>query len=120
MFYSCKKNKKNIKIIAVQSENFPSFYNSFYKKKYSFSSGSVAEGIAVKKIGTINSKILNKNVDKCILVKEKKIEEAISHFLMKDKTLVEGAGAVGLAAILEDKNTQIFKKYRNSCLWRKP
>ena len=98
-----KSKKKNIKIIAVQSENFPSFYNSFYKKKYSFSTGSVAEGIAVKKIGNINSKILNKNVDKCILVKEKKIEEAISHFLMKDKTLVEGAGAVGLAAILEDK-----------------
>ena len=37
------------------------------------------------------------------LVKEKKIEEAISHFLMKDKTLVEGAGAAGLAAILEGK-----------------
>ena len=37
------------------------------------------------------------------LLKKKKIEEAISLFLMKDKTLVEGAGAIGLAAILEGK-----------------
>ena len=100
---AAKSLKKNIKIIAVQTENFPSFYNLFYKKKHSFSTGSVAEGIAVNKIGKINSKILNKYVDKCVLVKEKKIEEAISLFLMKDKTLVEGAGAIGLAAILEGK-----------------
>ena len=98
-----KNMKKNIKIIAVQSENFPSFYNAHYKKNLSFKTGSVAEGIAVKKVGKINLKILNKYVDKCVLVKEKKIEEAISYFLMKDKTLVEGAGAVGLAAILEGK-----------------
>ncbi|MDC3023949.1 threonine ammonia-lyase [Alphaproteobacteria bacterium] len=98
-----KNMKKNIKIIAVQTENFPSFYNEYYKKNLSFKTGSVAEGIAVKKIGKINLKILNKYVDKCVLVKEKKIEEAISYFLMKDKTLVEGAGAVGLAAILEGK-----------------
>ena len=100
---AAKSLKKNIKIIAIQTENFPSFYNLFYKKKHSFSTGSVAEGIAVNKIGKINSKILNKYVDKCVLVKEKKIEEAISLFLMKDKTLVEGAGAIGLAAILEGK-----------------
>ena len=100
---AAKSLKKNIKIIAIQTENFPSFYNLFYKKKHSFSAGSVAEGIAVNKIGKINSKILNKYVDKCVLVKEKKIEEAISLFLMKDKTLVEGAGAIGLAAILEGK-----------------
>ena len=73
------KKKKNIKIIAVQSENFPSFYNSFYKRNI-FNSGSVAEGIAVKKIGKINSKILNKNVDKCILVKEKKLRKQFHIF----------------------------------------
>ena len=69
---AAKSLKKNIKIIAIQTENFPSFYNLFYKKKHSFSTGSVAEGIAVNKIGKINSKILNKYVDKCVLVKEKK------------------------------------------------
>lgn len=106
---AAKSLKKNIKIIAIQTENFPSFYNLFYKKKHSFSNGSVAEGIAVNKIGKINSKILNKYVDKCVLVKEKKIEEAISLFLMKDKTLVEGAGAIGLAAILEGKTPKTSK-----------
>ena len=44
------------------------------------------------------------------MVKENKIEEAISYFLMKDKTLVEGAGAIGLAALLEGK---IYKNSKN-------
>ncbi len=98
-----KNLKKNIKVIAIQTENFPSFYNTFYNKKCKFSSGSVAEGVAVKKIGNLNTKILNKLVDKCVLVNERKIEEAISFFLMRDKTLVEGAGALGLGAILQGK-----------------
>ncbi|MBF96383.1 MAG: L-threonine dehydratase catabolic TdcB [Alphaproteobacteria bacterium MarineAlpha9_Bin4] len=104
-----KHIKKNIKIIGIQTENFPSFYNSFYNTNKTFMASSVAEGIAVKKVGKLNSKILKKYVDKCVLVKEKKIEEAISHFLMRDKTLVEGAGAAGLAAILEGKITKSSK-----------
>ena len=105
-----KHLNKKIKIIAVQSENFPSFYNFFYNKKNSFGVSSIAEGIAVKKIGTVNKKILKNLVDKCLLVKENKIEEAISIFLLKDKTLVEGAGAIGLAAILDG---EIYKNAKN-------
>ena len=105
-----KHLNKKIKIIAVQSENFPSFYNFFYNKKNSFGVSSIAEGIAVKKIGTVNKKILKNLVDKCLLVKENKIEEAISFFLLKDKTLVEGAGAIGLAAILDG---EIYKNAKN-------
>ncbi len=101
--------KKNIKIFAVQSENFPSFYNYFYNKNYNYSKSSIAEGIAVKKIGVLNKKILSKNVDRCVLVKENKIEEAISRFLMIDKTLVEGSGAAGLAAVLEGKTPKSSK-----------
>ena len=99
-----KNLKKNIKIIGVETENFPSLYNSFYKTKKSFEKSTIAEGVAVNKIGKKNLKIIKELVDETILVKESSIEQAISMFLLNDKTLVEGAGALGLAALLESKD----------------
>ena len=99
-----KNLNKNIKIIGVETENFPSLYNSFYKTKKSFEKSTIAEGVAVNKIGKKNLKIINELVDETVLVKESSIEQAISMFLLNDKTLVEGAGALGLAALLESKD----------------
>ena len=99
-----KNLNKNIKIIGVETENFPSLYNSFYKTKKSFEKSTIAEGVAVNKIGKKNLKIIKELVDETILVKESSIEQAISMFLLNDKTLVEGAGALGLAALLESKD----------------
>ena len=99
-----KHLNKNIKIIGVETENFPSLYNSFYKSKKSFEKSTIAEGVAVNKIGKKNLKIINELVDETVLVKESSIEQAISMFLLNDKTLVEGAGALGLAALLESKD----------------
>ncbi len=98
-----KSINKNIKIIGVETENFPALYNEFYDKKKPFEMNTIAEGVAVNKIGKKNLKIIRKYVDKTILVKENSIEKAISTFLLDDKTLVEGAGALGLAAVLENK-----------------
>ncbi len=98
-----KNLNKNIKIIGVETENFPSLYNSFYKTKKSFEKSTIAEGVAVNKIGKKNLKIIKELVDETVLVKESSIEQAISMFLLNDKTLVEGAGALGLAAVLESK-----------------
>ena len=99
-----KALNKDIKIIGVETENFPSLYNSFYNTKMSFEKSTIAEGVAVNKIGKKNLKIINELVDETVLVKESSIEKAISMFLLNDKTLVEGAGALGLAAILESKD----------------
>ena len=99
-----KNLNKNIKIIGVETENFPSLYNSFYNSKRSFEKSTIAEGVAVNKIGKKNLKIINELVDETVLVKESSIEQAISMFLLNDKTLVEGAGALGLAAVLESKD----------------
>ena len=98
-----------IKIFGVQSENFPSLYNEYYKKNRPFSTNTIAEGVAVKKIGRKNLSVIKKLIDGVILVKESSIEKAISIFLMKDKTLVEGAGALGLAALMENKKLKKFK-----------
>ena len=99
-----KNLNKNIKIIGVETENFPSLYNSFYRTKKSFEKSTIAEGVAVNKIGKKNLKIIKELVDETVLVKESSIEQAISMFLLNDKTLVEGAGALGLAALLESKD----------------
>ena len=99
-----KNLNKNIRIIGVETENFPSLYNSFYKTKKSFEKSTIAEGVAVNKIGKKNLKIIKELVDETVLVKESSIEQAISMFLLNDKTLVEGAGALGLAAVLESKD----------------
>ncbi len=99
-----KNLNKNIKIIGVETENFPALYNNFYKTKKLFEKSTIAEGVAVNKIGKKNLKIIKELVDETVLVKESSIEQAISMFLLNDKTLVEGAGALGLAAILESKN----------------
>ena len=99
-----KNLNKNIKIIGVETENFPSLYNSFYKTKKSFEKSTIAEGVAVNKIGKKNLKIIKELVDETVVVKESSIEQAISMFLLNDKTLVEGAGALGLAAVLESKD----------------
>ena len=105
-----KHLNKNINIIGVETENFPALYNSFYKKNKPFSRSTIAEGVAVNKIGKKNLAIIKKYVDKTILVKESTIEKAISHFLISDKTLVEGAGALGLAALLESNNKKNNEK----------
>ena len=55
-----KNLNKNIKIIGVETENFPSLYNSFYNSKKSFEKSTIAEGVAVNKIGKKNLK-LSKN-----------------------------------------------------------
>ena len=101
---SRKGENKNIKIIGVETENFPSLYNSFYESKKLFEKSTIAEGVAVNKIGKKNLKIIKELVDETVLVKESSIEQAISMFLLNDKTLVEGAGALGLAALLESKD----------------
>ncbi len=101
---AAKAFNKKIEIIGVETENFPALYNSFYNTKKPFERSTIAEGVAVNKIGKKNIKIIQKYVDKTILVKESSIEKAISLFLLNDKTLVEGAGALGLAALLENKS----------------
>ncbi len=101
-----KAINKKIKVIGVETDNFPSLYNVYYKKNKPFYKSTIAEGVAVKKIGKKNLPIIRKYVDKTVLVKESSVEKAISLFLMHDKSLVEGAGALGLAAVLENENTK--------------
>lgn len=91
---------KNIEVIGVQARLFPSAYARFKGEDMPSGGDTLAEGIAVKSPGTFTSTIIDKVVDDIVLVEEAHLEEAVSLLLQIEKTVVEGAGAAGLAAIL--------------------
>jgi threonine dehydratase len=93
------------KVIGVQTESAPSAYLSFGKEKVTEKEPllTLADGIAVGKVGTKTLEIMNRFVDDVVLVKEDSIALAILLFLERKKLVVEGAGAVPLAALMEGK-----------------
>ena len=101
---------KNIKVIGVQTEFYPSLHNIFNRGCIKCEGTTLAEGIAVQKIGNIPLSIIKKNVDDVILVSEKFIEQGVSTFLLNDKTVSEGSGAIGLGALLQNKEKFKGKK----------
>ncbi len=89
-----------IEIVGVQAELFPSMYNRINGTDMPCAGDTLAEGIAVKEPGAITSKIVAELVDEILLVSERSLEESVSLLLQIEKTVVEGAGAAGLAALL--------------------
>ena len=89
-----------IEVIGVQAELFPSMYNRIYATDMPCAGDTLAEGIAVKEPGAITSMMIKALVDDIVLVNERSLEESVSLLLQIEKTVVEGAGAAGLAALL--------------------
>jgi threonine dehydratase len=95
--------KPDIGIIGVQAELYPSMYAKLYGKEMACEGDTLAEGIAVKVPGAFTSKVVEALVDEIVLVSESQLESAVSLLLQIEKTVVEGAGAAGLAAIMAHK-----------------
>ena len=89
-----------IEVIGVQAELFPSRYNRIRGTALPCAGDTLAEGIAVKEPGGITSRMVAELVDDIVLVGERNLEEAVSLLLQIEKTVVEGAGAAGLAALM--------------------
>ncbi|WP_294215907.1 threonine ammonia-lyase [uncultured Sphingomonas sp.] len=89
-----------IEVIGVQAELFPSMYNRIRGTALPCAGDTLAEGIAVKEPGGITSRMVAELVDDIVLVGERNLEEAVSLLLQIEKTVVEGAGAAGLAALM--------------------
>jgi threonine dehydratase len=91
-------------IIGVQSKAAVSAYLSFTKREISASPplSTLADGIAVGKVGERTFEVIRSYVDDMVLVDEDSIAMAILLFLERKKLVVEGAGAAPLAALLED------------------
>ncbi|MBY0521340.1 MAG: threonine ammonia-lyase [Sphingomonas sp.] len=90
-----------IEVIGVEAELFPSMYNRINGTSMPCAGDTLAEGIAVKEPGAITSVMVEALVDDIVLVSERSLEKAVSLLLQIEKTVVEGAGAAGLAALLQ-------------------
>ena len=97
---AAKAIQPGIEIIGVQTTRFPAMVNAIKGTHYPQGMSTIAEGIAVGTPGTITQEIIRRLVDDLVLVDEGDIEQAVLMLLEIEKTLVEGAGAAGLAALL--------------------
>ena len=95
--------RPGIRIIGVQTERFPAAWNSVHDGARECASATIADGIGVKSPGALTLPLIRSLVDDVVLVGEDDIEQAILMLLEIEKTVVEGAGAVGLAAVTKDR-----------------
>ncbi|QNG44058.1 threonine ammonia-lyase [Sphingobium yanoikuyae] len=92
--------KPDIRLIGVQAELYPSMYDFIKGADLACDGDTLAEGIAVKQPGELTRRFVERLADDVLLVTERRLEEAVSLLLQIEKTVVEGAGAAGLAALL--------------------
>ena len=100
---AAKALKPGIEIIGVQAALYPSMYNLTKGQRLPMRGDTLAEGIAAKAPGSITSAIVRALVDDIVLVSEPQIEHALSLLLTIEKSVTEGAGAAGLAAVLANE-----------------
>jgi len=89
-----------IRLFGVQARLYPSMYAKLNAADLNSGGDTLAEGIAVKVPGEFTSRLLAELVDEILLVDEAALENALSLLLQIEKTVVEGAGAAGLAAVM--------------------
>lgn len=92
--------KNDIQLVGVQAELYPSMYAELNGVEMACEGDTLAEGIAVKEPGSYTRKLVAGLQDDIVLVAERHLERAVSLLLQIEKTVVEGAGAAGLAALL--------------------
>jgi threonine dehydratase len=92
--------KPDIGLIGVQAELYPSMYALLNNRQMPCEGDTLAEGIAVKIPGAFTSEVIRELVDEIVLVNEAQLETAVSLLLQIEKTVAEGAGAAGLAAMM--------------------
>ncbi len=102
MAIAAKALRPELRIIGVQSALYPSMFNVIKGEQRPMRGDTLAEGIAVKAPGRITTEIVARLVDDIVLVGEEALERAVSLLINIEKTVVEGAGAAGLAAVLAE------------------
>lgn len=95
--------KPDIELVGVQAELYPSMYDFIKGADLACDGDTLAEGIAVKQPGELTRRFVERLANDIVLVSERRLEEAVSLLLQIEKTVVEGAGAAGLAALLSHR-----------------
>ena len=89
-----------IRIVGAEAALYPSMWNAVTGKTRPVGGPTLAEGIAVKNVGKLTLPIVRDLVAEIVLTEEAHLERAVNAFLTLQKTMAEGAGAAGLAAML--------------------
>jgi threonine dehydratase len=97
---AAKAINPKIHVIGVEAELYPSMKNVVEGRDSPIGGDTLAEGIAVKEPGQLTRAIIKDLVSQILLVPERDIERAVAMLASIEKTVVEGAGAAGLAALL--------------------
>ncbi|MFZ1743385.1 MAG: threonine ammonia-lyase [Pontixanthobacter sp.] len=92
--------RPEMEVIGVQAELYPSMFARIKGLDLPCGGDSLAEGISVKAPGEFTAQIIADKVDDIVLVSEEWLEKSVSLLLQIEKTVVEGAGAAGLAAVM--------------------
>jgi threonine dehydratase len=96
-----KSTKPTIEIVGVECAAFPSMWNAVKGTHWPIGGPTLAEGIAVKNVGALTLPIVRALVSDIMVVDEAHLERAVNAYMTLQKTMAEGAGAAGLAAMLE-------------------
>jgi threonine dehydratase len=94
--------KPDIELIGVEAELYPSMKCAIQGCHMPLGGDTLAEGIAVKQPGELTSRILKDYANDVVLVSERDLEQSVAMLVGIEKTVVEGAGAAGLAAMIAD------------------
>jgi threonine dehydratase len=97
---AAKAVKPEIEIVGAESALYPSMYGAVTGRQVECGGPTLAEGIAVANVGKLALPIVRELVSEILLVEEAHLEQAVDACLVLQKTVVEGAGAAGLAAML--------------------
>jgi threonine dehydratase len=97
---AAKALKPSVEIVGVEASLYPSFHNAIRGEDRPIGGPTLAEGIAVKTVGTLTLPIVRDLVSEIVLVEEALIERAVAAFATLQHSMAEGAGAAGLAAML--------------------
>ncbi len=110
MAVAAKAINQKIEIVGAEAALYPSFWNALRGSNLPFGASTLAEGIAVKNVGKLTLPIVRDLVADIVLVDEQHIERAVNAYLTLQKTMAEGAGAAGLAAMLAQPERFAGKK----------
>ncbi len=97
-----KAVKPQIDIVGVEAALYPSVWNALHGADRPCGGTTLAEGIAVKNVGKLTLPVIRELVSDIVLVTEPQLERAVNAYLTLQKTMAEGAGAAGLAAMLKE------------------
>jgi threonine dehydratase len=92
--------RPDMEIVGVEATLYPAVWNALCNENRPIGGATLAEGIAVKNVGRLTLPVIRDLVADIVLVDEAHLERAVNAYLTLQKTMAEGAGAAGLAAML--------------------